>query len=376
LISIPIQKIQKVVTDTRAGFNTVVNDSLQNPATVIAYALEDELENRYVSAYRKFFDARMIFIRRFTVLILAGFFISTMPLIYIFIIAGFAVINETMLISEFIVYTGIGSMAVGWLTMLAQSLGGFAIWQASAKRLNVTTTGDSENLGDKKSLLLDGKIAVSFENISFSYAEDSPNALDNVSFDIPLGAKVTIIGGSGSGKSTVLKLLLGLYEPNNGKISVLGNDTKAIGKYALRDTFAYVPQDSFLFPVSIAENITGEKNISEQNKNKLEKVCLDAGILEFINSLPNGFDSILTESSENISGGQRQRIAMARAFYKDAPIILFDETTSALDFETEAKILKTLEEATKDKTVIMVAHRAAAKSFCDTVIQLQGGRIV
>lgn len=376
IVSVPIQKVQKIATDARAGFNAVVNDSLQNTATVISYALEDELESRYVSQYRKFFDARMIYIRRFAVLVLAGFIISVLPLIYLFIAAGFAVVNETMPISEFIVYTGIGTLAVGWLAELAQSLGGLSIWKASAKRLAETTTGDDENLGNREKIIPSGKLAVSFENISFSYAGDCPNVLSGVSFEIRQGAKVAIAGGSGSGKSTILKILLGLYEPEEGKVTVLGSDAAKIGKSTLREAFAYVPQDSFLFPVSIVENITNEKQVTHQNKGKLEKACSDAGILEFINSLPDGFDSILSESAENVSGGQRQRLAMARAFYKDSPIILFDEATSSLDPTTEAEILKTLENATKDKTVIMVAHRAAARAFCDTVITLNGGMVV
>ena len=217
---------------------------------------------------------------------------------------------------------------------------------------------------------------MAFENVNFAYADDAPDVLRAVSFEIPAGSKVAIAGSSGSGKSTILKLLLGLYEPTSGKIRVLGNDAAAIGKYTLRDSFAYVPQDSFLFPVSIGENITGKNDISHQEQARLEQSCRDAGILDFINGLPEKFDSILSESAENISGGQRQRIAMARAFYKDAPIILFDEATSALDPTTEAGILETLESAAKEKTVIMAAHRAAAKAFCDTVITLEGGKIL
>ena len=375
-ISSPIQKAARSAREAESGFNAVVNDSLQNTATVIAYSLEEELETRYVSAYKRYFIATMRQIRLVCTLVVAGFMVSAFPLVFLFIASGFAVVSETKLISEFIVYTGIGMMAANWLMNLAQALGGIGVWVAGAKRLIEITTGDAENIGEIQSISVNGKPAVVFESVDFAYAEDAPDALKSVSFEIPQGAKVAIVGGSGSGKSTILKLLLGLYEPKNGKISVLGNDTAEIGKHALRDSFAYVPQDSFLFPVSISENITGKTDISPQEQAKLEKSCRDAGILDFINGLPDAFGSVLSESAENISGGQRQRIAMARAFYKDAPIILFDEATSALDPTTEAEILKTLEEATKEKTVIMVAHRAAAKAFCSTVITMEGGEVV
>jgi len=379
VISAPIQKASKKATEARAGFNAVVNDSLQNTATVIAYSLEDELENRYIIAYKKYFEFNAKHIRLFSTLIVAGFIFSTLPLIYLFIASGFSVVNGTMAISDFIAFTGIGLMAAGWLMDLSQSLGGVRRWIAGAQKLNELLSGEEENIGEKKSLAINTeKPAVSFKNINFAYVEGAPNVLHDVSFEIPHGAKVAIVGGSGSGKSTILKLLLGLYEPKSGKINIHDNDTSKIGKYALRDSFAYVPQDSFLFPVSVSENITGKsrKELSANEEARLQRACRDAGILDFINSLPDKFNSILSESAENISGGQRQRIAMARAFYKDASIILFDEATSALDPSTEAGILKSLEEATRNKTVIMVAHRATAKAFCDTVITMEGGRVL
>ena len=377
LISSPIQKAAIKQQDARAGFNAVVNDSLQNVATIIAYNLEDELEERYVASYNKYFVAYEYRIKLIATFQIAGGIISLTPIGYLLIASAFSAVNGTMPISEFITFTGIGMMAGIWLANLAQTLGGIRVSAAGAERLNETIAGDTEEVSDKQKITASGTSAVRFENISFAYSEEGADVLQNVSFEIPIGAKVAFVGGSGSGKSTILKLLLGLYEPKSGEISVLGNNAANVGKYALRDAFAYVPQDSFLFPVSIKENITGKKDAPQDDK--LEKACKAAGILDFINGLPDKFDSVLSESAENISGGQRQRIAMARAFYKDAPIILFDEATSALDPTTEAEILKTLKEATKDrtdKTVIMVAHRASAKAFCDTVITMEGGRIV
>ena len=375
-ISLPIQKVSQKVNEARDGFNATVNDSLQNIATVISYNLEDTMENRYITAYKKYSIAAMLRVRLLSTLLLAGMIFSSLPLIFLFIVSGLAVANETMLLSEFIIYTSVGVMAASVIMSLAEAISAISSGKAGILRLNETITGEPEDIGSNLSLTVSGTADVAFRNLTFAYAEDAPNVLDDVSFEIPRHAKVAIMGGSGSGKSTILKLLLGLYEPKSGTISVLGNDTTEIGKSTLRESIAYVPQDSFLFPVSVCENITGKSDITPQEREKLEKICRDAGILDFINSLPDRFNSILTESADNISGGQRQRIAMARAFYKDAPIILFDEATSALDQITESEILKSLEAATKDKTVIMVAHRASARAFCDTVITLEGGRIV
>ena len=375
-ISLPIQKVSKKVNGARDEFNATVNDSLQNIATVISYNLEDTMESRYITAYKRYSIAAMLRVRLYSTLLIAGMIFSSLPLIFLFIASGLAVANETMLLSEFIIYTSIGVMAASVIMSLAEAISGLSSGKAGILRLVETITGESEDIGSKSSLIASGTVDVAFNNVTFAYVEDAPYVLDDVSFQIPQRAKVAIMGGSGSGKSTILKLLLGLYEPKSGAISVLGNDTTETGKSALRESIAYVPQDSFLFPVSVCENITGKSDITSQEQEKLEKICQDAGILDFINSLPDRFDSILAESADNISGGQRQRIAMARALYKDAPIILFDEATSALDPITESGILKSLEDATKDKTVIMVAHRASARAFCDTVITLEGGRIV
>jgi len=375
-ISIPIQKVSKKVNEARDEFNTTVNDSLQNIATVISYNLEDNMESRYITAYKKYSIATKLRVRLYSTILLAGMIFSSLPLIFLFIASGLAVANETMLLSEFIIYTSVGVMTASVIMSLAEAISAISSGKAGILRLNETITGEPEDIGSNLSLVGRGTVDVALKNLTFAYAEDAPNVLDNVSLEIPQHAKVAIMGGSGSGKSTILKLLLGLYEPKSGIISVLGNDTTEIDKSALRESIAYVPQDSFLFPVSVCENITGKSDITSQEQEKLEKICQDAGILDFINSLPDRFDSILTESADNISGGQRQRLAMARAFYKDAPIILFDEATSALDPITESEILKSLEAATKDKTVIMVAHRASVRAFCDTVITLEGGRIV
>jgi len=374
VISIPIQKAASKAYAARAHFNAIVNDSLQNAETIISYHLEDEMEVRYVYAYKKFISASMQRIRLSAILVLSGMVFSSLPLVFLFIASGISVANGNMLISEYIIYTGIGISAASVLMSLAEILGDLGVGKAAATSFCETISGDTEDTGSTQKLATSDDVAVVFENVSFAY--DERNILNNLSLSIPQGTHVAIAGESGSGKSTVLKLLLGLYEPGSGSIKVFGKTTEEIGKYALRDAIAYVPQDAFLFPVSICENITGKTDMTPQEQAKLERVCQDAGILDFINSLPDKFDSTLSESADNISGGQRQRIAMARAFYKDAPIILFDEATSALDPVTEADILKTLEATTKDKTVIMVTHRAAAKAFCDTVITLDGGKIV
>ncbi|MCL2360356.1 MAG: ABC transporter ATP-binding protein/permease [Defluviitaleaceae bacterium] len=367
----PIEKRQIIQSERIADFNAVVNDSLQNISTIAAYSLEDVLEERYLEKYDSFIESVKKFLKALILSFSIGLMTSVLPLAIILIVAAVSVINQNMTIAEFIAYSAMLVLVGEWLGSLSENLGHLQVAIGGSKRLRDNTSEESEPLHEGAKL--DGNTGIFFENVSFAYNEESPPALNDINLAIKPGTKIAFVGGSGSGKSTLLKLLLGLYEPTSGEIVISGNDATKLAKTQLRDIFAYVPQDSFLFPESIGENITLETKAS--NSSRLEKACSDAGILDFINSLPDGFDSILTESSDNISGGQRQRIAMARAFYKDAPIILFDEATAALDPTTEASILQSFDNVAQGKTVIMVAHRARAIAACDTIVVMDSGKI-
>ena len=373
LLSLPIQKWSKRMSEQQAKFNAVVNDSLQNLSVVAAYSLDDVLEKRYMTAYDKFYATIKGFAKAFTMSVGVMFTLMFTPLIVIVVVLAIATIDGNMTLVDFIAFSTTIMVAAGGLMGMANGIGALGQSIAGAKRL-------LENTPDPLEDLTNGAIpdlvpsAISFKNVTFTYDAATPIlALDDVSFDIAPGSKVAIVGGSGSGKSTILKLLLGLYEPTGGKVALGGTDITQFAKNGLRDTFAYVPQNSFLFPESIGKNITLEDNFT--NMPRLEKACADAGILDFINTLPDKFDSVLSEAADNVSGGQRQRIAMARAFYKNAPVILFDEATSSLDPVTEAAVLDSFTAASSDKTVIIVAHRASAIASCDTLIVMDNGKV-
>ena len=370
VISIPIQKKTAKQLAARAEFTAIANDSFQNTSVVAVYGLESVLEARCLDAYGRLIAAEKSRARSLLSLMLAGILASQIPLLILIVFAANQVIYGDMIIAELVAYIALAAQAGDWLTMLSQRSNWVQTNAAGAKRLNEHLDGDMEDIYIGQTLEPLDNIAVSIRDMSFAYSdeEDAPLVLDKFNLQIAKGSRVALIGGSGSGKSTVLKLLLGLYTPKEGQISIFGTDTGTVSLKSLRNVFAYVPQDSFLFPETVGENIVGNDKITDLPR--LEKACRDAGILDFIQGLPVGFDSVLAESAENISGGQKQRIALARAFYLDAPIILFDEATSALDPATEAAIFKSFDALAKDKTVIMVAHRASAVEFCDTVIEM------
>ena len=371
--SIPIQKRQTVMSEERANFNAVVNDSLQNISTIASYSLEELLEERYLTAYDKFFVAFKGFMLTLLPLLSFGFVAACIPLSIINVLAALHVINGYISLSDFIAFTTITLLTVEWVASLAERFNNVQTGVANAKRLLESTAEELENIEIGETINREAPISITFKVVSFKYNEDSLPAVDSVTFSIKPGSRVAFVGGSGSGKSTLLKLLMGLYTPASGEILITGESTEKLSKSSLRDIFAYVPQDSFLFPESIGENITLEPTFSDIAR--LEKAASDAGILDFVKTLPDKWDSILQESSENVSGGQRQRIAVARAFYKNAPVILFDEATSALDPATEAAILKSFENVARGKTVIMVAHRPSAIAACDEIIVMENGKV-
>jgi len=320
-ISMPIQKRQATLLEASEKFNTVVNDSLQNTSTIIAYGLEDTLEQRYLSTYEEFMRGMKSYALALLPLILAGQLVSMIPIFTINLMAAFAVIDGNISIAQFIALTAIALNAGSALLMLSQRLSMVQTNAAGAARFKEKTAAVMENLHSGSKFDASQPASISFKNVSFTYGEDddAPLALNDVTFTIEPGSKVAFVGGSGSGKSTVLKLLLGLYAAQSGEIVIAGQNAAHLSKSGLRDIFAYVPQDSFLFPQSIGKNIALDGVDDAQH---LEKTCREAGIWDFVQSLPNKFDGVLSEGSENISGGQRQRIALARAFYKDTPVIL------------------------------------------------------
>jgi len=370
LLSMPMRKHSEQQSKETANFNAIVNDSLQNLSVVVSYDLEDVMEERYMAVYDRYMGASKRIAIASIPLVSSAMIALFGPIAVINVVLAFSVINGNLTIAEFIAYLATIMMVIGGISEVANGIGNLAPAVARAKRMNDNTSHKHEERAEGE-ILSHIDTTINFTDVSFSYGDDLPLALDKTNFCISPGSRVAFAGGSGSGKSTILKLLMGLYEPTKGQILIGGKDITMLSRESLRNTIAYVPQDSFLLPGTIGENITLENTISDPAR--LEKACIEAGILDFINSLPDKWDSVLTESSENISGGQRQRIAMARAFYKDAPIILFDEATSSLDPTTEAAILRSLSEAAKDKTVIMVAHRETAVAACDSVIHMKGG---
>ena len=215
---------------------------------------------------------------------------------------------------------------------------------------------------------------VDFRHLYFQYENALAPALDNFNFHIQPGQSVALVGASGAGKSTVLSLLQRFYEPSAGGVFIDGKDTASVTQRSLRENIGVVTQDTFLFHDTIYENIRyGRLDASRQ---EIESAAKQAYIHDFIQTLPEGYQTRIGDKGCRLSGGQQQRVAIARALLKNAPVLLLDEATSALDSESERMIQTALETLSKGKTVIAIAHRLSTILNADTIIVMDAGRIV
>jgi ATP-binding cassette subfamily B protein len=220
--------------------------------------------------------------------------------------------------------------------------------------------------------ICEGLPEIRFENVSFGYSPDRPSLRD-VNLSIHQTGIVAIVGSSGSGKSTILNLLMRLYDPDRGKITIGGADLRDIAVRDLRSRIGYVPQESFLFDLSVRDNIRlGRRSASNAD---VEEAAKAAEIHDFICRLPYDYDTEVGQRGGRLSGGQRQRIALARAILRDPSLLILDESTSALDAAAEAGILKTLDRLRAGRTILFVTHRLSSVVRADRILVLDHGRL-
>jgi ATP-binding cassette subfamily B protein len=215
--------------------------------------------------------------------------------------------------------------------------------------------------------------AIEFRNVSFAYDTKNP-VLRGVSFCVEAGSWVGIAGKTGAGKTSLVSLLTRFYDPNSGQILLDGEDLREYRLADLRDQFAIVLQEPVLFSTSIAENIAyARPGVHEED---IRRAAVSANAHDFIMNLPDGYDTLVGERGMRLSGGERQRIALARAFLKDAPILILDEPTASVDLETERVILEAMERLMHGRTAFMIAHRLSTLENCDVLLTIEDGRCV
>ena len=245
---------------------------------------------------------------------------------------------------------------------------------SDAQEMAIIMNTPYEVFDNGKEEIKNPKGEVIFDNVTYIYKNNNIKVLDNFYLKIPVGQKIAVIGSSGAGKTTFVRLLMRLFDLPSGKILIDGTDIKNITQENLRESIAFVPQDPVLFHRTLMENIRyGRRNATDE---EVKKAATLAHCDDFIDALPSGYETYVGERGVKLSGGERQRIAIARAILKNAPILILDEATSSLDSKSESLIQDALQKLIKGKTTIVIAHRLSTIRQMDRIIVLEKGKIL
>lgn len=381
VISIILGKRLKIASrlmqDELGTANTVAEETIYAMRTVKAFAKEAHESKRYKSAVDRALNYGL---SRSSVASFLQAFVSFLMNASIVLVFAYGV--HLVLITEisygdltgFLLYGIIVAVSFAFLAStyaeFAQSLGAAErIFEVLDRKVNMLDPASPKKLSQP------ARGAIEFKAVSFAYPSRSDlTVLHDISFKVVAGQTLAVVGPSGGGKSTLMALILRLYDPSRGNVTFDGIDLRELTLLDLRSAIAIVPQEPELFSVSIAENLRyGKADASEA---ELERACAEANILDFINTLPSRFKTNVGDRGVQISAGQKQRIAIARAILKNPALLLLDEATSALDSENEVLVQDALRKLMHGRTTIVIAHRLATIQDADSVIVLDRGAIV
>ncbi len=373
LVSREIHKRSLRVQELLSELNTVSQEAFSGISVIKAYNLTAQINEQFIGvsnqSKEKNIDLALIQALFFPLML----FLIGLSNVLVIYIGGKQVMEGTIAlgtIPEFLLYVNMLTWPVatlGWVTNMVQQA------EASQKRINefLDITPEIQNPKEDPETI---KGAISFKNVNFIYEDTNIHALKNLSFDVPAGSTLAILGNTGSGKSTILELIGRLYDTNQGEILVDGVSVKEHNLDSLRQAIGYVPQDAFLFSDTIANNIAFGKH--DATTAEIETAARNAAVHKNIKKFTKGYQTVLGERGITLSGGQKQRVSIARAIIKKPQILLFDDCLSAVDTETEEKILNNLKKITQDTTTIIVSHRVSSAKNADQIIILENGSIV
>ncbi|XP_039748688.1 ATP-binding cassette sub-family B member 7, mitochondrial isoform X3 [Pararge aegeria] len=374
------------VTQWRTKFRVYMNkaeneagnkaiDSLINYETVKYFSNEEYELRKYDASLKRYEDASLKTASSLALLNFGQHAIFSAGLSAIMIMAANEIAQGNMTVGDLVMVNGLVfqlSIPLGFLGSVYREVRQALVDMQTMFTL-MTVQPRVKEKEQARRLIVDAKTAtIDFKDVSFKYINGKP-IFNNLTFSIPAGKKIGIVGGSGSGKSTMVRLLFRFFEPQSGQITIAGQNIKDLDLASLRRAIAIVPQDCVLFHDSIYHNLHyGDLSKSQEEVFQASKM---AELHEAVNTWPKGYETQVGERGLKLSGGEKQRVAIARAILKDSPIIIFDEATSSLDSLTEHAILQALKAATVGRTSICIAHRLSTVADADEILVLENGGI-
>lgn len=366
-----MQEVQQRVAELTAQ----AEESVTGIRVVKAFAGEDHQFERFQGAVDRLFDQSIRSTR------IQAFFsplIGALPQIgtaLVLLVGGHAVLNGSLELGQFTTFYMFMLMLAGPLRTVGMALGMGQRAIAAGNRLFEVLDREPRLASAPDAVPLpDGGGSVSLEGVSLSYGPEAPDALAGIDLEVPAGSRIALVGPSGSGKTSLVALLARLYDPTAGTVRIDGADLRDVDIPSLRHQIAYVSDESFLFSDTIANNISYAR--ADASREEIERAAGLAQAAEFIEALPDGYDTVVGERGLTLSGGQRQRVAIARALLADPRILILDDATSSLDATTERRIRAGLAEAMADRTTFVIGHRLSTISLADEVVLMDEGRIV
>ena len=373
-----IRRLSKKSQDALAEANIVVDETFQAINIVKAFANEKYEAGRYNNAIQSVM-AYALKAARYRGVFISFIFLGLFGSIVLVLWYGATLISEGQMtigqLTSFIIYTTFIGGSMGGMSGLYASIQS-SIGASERVRNILEETGEasaSTQKENKNKAIINGPIV--FDNVNFAYpTRNDVQVLNNINLTIKRGEMVAIVGASGAGKSTIAQLLMRFYETNNGQIFINKTPLTQIDHHNLRSNIAIVPQEVILFGGTIKENIAyGNIDASQQ---QIIEASQAANAYDFIQSFPDGFDTVVGERGIKLSGGQKQRIAIARAILKNPNILILDEATSSLDAESEQQVKEALEKLMDNRTTIVIAHRLATIRNADKILVLENGTII
>ncbi len=368
-----------------AKANAVAQDSYGGLFIIKAFNLEEHFEGRFSAFVKNSLQYSIKGIHRLKWLPPFNITLWSSPFTICLIYGAYLSIHKELSLGQLPAFVYLLNSIVWPFAALPRTFSNIQNSIGTAHRFFEVLDKPVEREGGKDFDISEEDVCINFKNITFSYNNDNldfekeqelrrKKILEDLSFEVKKGSKLALVGKSGCGKSTILKLVLGLYDYSEGKIEFFGHDISEWSIQAIRSKISFVSQDTYLFPTSIFDNILYGR--TEATAQEVVSAAKAAGAHEFIMELPDGYDTMVGERGIKLSGGQKQRISLARAFLKDAPLIVLDEPTSALDNISEAMVLDAMDAVMQNKTAIIVTHKLSAIKNVDEILVIDNGRIV
>lgn len=369
-----IRKRSRDVQEALATMTESAEEQLGGIRVIKTFAIEDNARSRFGATVDDIKNKQLRLVR------LSSLFQATLPLlgatslVISLLVGGILTMQHSITLGSFVALTLYLRIIMGPLQQIGNVINTMQRSGASLERVNdlLSEKPDVQEIPEAETLLYMQEIRI--KDLTFRYPGSSAPALKNIQLQIHAGRTVGIVGKTGSGKSTLVKLLLRTYEPPEGSIFINGTDIRELSLDSLRSQIAYVPQDGFLFSTTIRDNIAFSNR--EAPMGDVEDSAKQAMIYENIVRFPDRFDTLLGERGLTLSGGQRQRTSLARGLIKQAQILILDDSMSAVDAVTETGILRSLRKIGKDKTILTISHRISAVRHADVILVLDEGQIV